>query len=436
MIPLTDIDLVVARLEAWLESTRGPFGQLGYSGPVAHWWQQSLLYTGPGYDWRYEGIILGYLALWQRSGEERWLVKARRAGDDLVHAQTGNGHYPVSAFELNPAAGGTPHEAAACLGLLALASALRGLHDPGWELYLSAAEKTLRSFYLEKLWDSQARSFRDHPQIASFVPNKAATASQALLDWCHLTGDARWADLYALPNLENVLAHQVTQPGFLQGAIAQNSFGRQVIPKYMPYYIARCVPGLLAGYAWSGQERFVEAARLAMDFVLRQRSATGGLLQVRYPGRQFNTRPVWVAALGDVFLAADDLARYGITYDLEDLQQFMLGGADASGGLQTARGFAVQAGGNVGSTPDFRDLLHVAGWCDKPFHWLARHTSGSPLPPAICQPFHAACTFQGLALTFFEDQERLQAVQAGKVIYLWIKGEKWARHADPAFWLH
>jgi hypothetical protein len=52
--------LTLARLEAWLESMRGPGG---YGGPVAHWWRQSLLYTGPGLDWRYEGIILGYLAL-------------------------------------------------------------------------------------------------------------------------------------------------------------------------------------------------------------------------------------------------------------------------------------------------------------------------------------------------------------------------------------
>ncbi len=74
----------VALLDAWLETMRGPDG---YGGPVVHWWQDNLLYTGVGLDWRYEGIILGYLNLYRATGEERWLDKARRAGDDLVRGQ-------------------------------------------------------------------------------------------------------------------------------------------------------------------------------------------------------------------------------------------------------------------------------------------------------------------------------------------------------------
>ncbi len=436
MIAPGEFDLAAARLEAWLETTRGPQGRQGYGGPVAHWWQQSLLYTGPGFDWRYEGILQGYLALWRRTGEQRWLAKARRAGEDLLQAQMENGHYPYSAFEINPASGGTPHEAAVCLGLLALAEALKEIGDPLWEGCLAAAEKTLRAYYLEKLWDAQTRSFRDHPKIASFVPNKAATACQAFFAWSRLTGEARWAEQYALPNLERILAHQVSEPGRLQGAIAQNSFGSRVVAKYMPYYIARCVAGLLQGYQWSGEEKYLAAAQAAMDFVLRQRSREGGLLPALYPGGQGNHWPMWIAALGDVLLAAEMLGAHGVQYDLEELQRFMLNGQDASGGFQTARGFAAQIGGKPGKKSDFRDLLHVVGWCDKAFHWLAAHASGAPLPGVESQPYRSECAFQCLALDFFEDRERVQAVQAGKSVYLWIKGESWAREAAPAFWLH
>ena len=70
----------VADLDAWLETMRGPDG---YGGPVAHWWQNCLSYTGAGLDWRYEGLISGYLTLWARTGEPRWAARARRAGDDL-----------------------------------------------------------------------------------------------------------------------------------------------------------------------------------------------------------------------------------------------------------------------------------------------------------------------------------------------------------------
>lgn len=104
---VTRIDSVLVRLEAWLETMRG---HGGYGGPVAHWWEQSLIYTGAGLDWRYEGIIAGYIHLWERTDDERWLAKACRAGDDLVDGQLADGHYAASAFEINPATAGTPHD--------------------------------------------------------------------------------------------------------------------------------------------------------------------------------------------------------------------------------------------------------------------------------------------------------------------------------------
>jgi hypothetical protein len=241
---------------------------------------------------------------------------------------------------------------------------------------------------------------------------------------------------YALPNLERILLYQARELGPLQGAIAQNSFGSSLVPRYMPYYIARCVPGLVQGYHWNGAERYLEAARLAMEFVLRQKGQDGGLLPAVYPNRQSNRWPQWTAALGDVLLAADLLGEFGLTYDLEALAQRVLDGQDASGGIQTGRGFDAQAGGMPGSVPDFRDLLHVAGWCDKTFLWLARHCSGSSLPEITLQPFQTACTFQGLELNFFEDKARVQIVRGGATVYLWIKGEAWGREASPEFWLH
>ena len=436
VIEQNTIDLAAARLEAWLETLRGPDGVLPYGGPVAHWWQQSLLYTGPGFDWRYEGIIFGYLNLWKHTNEPQWLAKARRAGEDLLLSQLPDGHYPFSAFEINPASGGTPHEAAASLSLLGLAKTLKSLGQPDWERYRDVAIRNLRSFYLDKLWDPYSKAFRDHPQIASFVPNKAATASQAFFLWSELSGDERWANEYALPNLERILAYQVNEPGPLMGAIAQNSLDSRLVPKYMPFYIARCVPGLMCGYTWSGKECFLERAMLAMDFVLKQRSPNGLLLPAIYPDGQANYWPQWVAALGNILLTAEMLLPYGFQYDLEELQDCFLNGQDASGGFQTAIGFASQINGRAERIPEFRDLLHVAGWCDKAFQWVTNHVSGNALTAVTCQPFQADCTFHGQNLTFYEDDERVQVTQARETVYLWIKGETWAREASPDFWMH
>jgi hypothetical protein len=437
----TSIDHALARLDAYLETLRGSsglpgpaFASAGYGGPVAHWWRSSLLYTGPGFDWRYQGLILGYLALWQRTGQGCWLDKAHRLGDDLLAAQLPGGHYPASAFELNPACGGTPHEAAVDLALLGLAAALRSFGDPGWSAYRSAAVTNLRQYYIEKLWDPQVRLFRDHPRIASFVPNKAATACQALFAWSELDGDQRWADQYALPNLEHILACQVTAPGPLHGAILQNTYNGRRVPTYMPYYIARCIPALVQGFTWFGQERFLQAAWSALDFILRQQDHHGGLPPALYPGPQVNRWPRWRAGLGDVLLAADALRPYAPLPNLTGLLDFLLAGQDETGGIQTAVGFSAQTGGAPADLPDFRDLLHVAGWCDKAFHALALQASQAGLPPAHCDQFQADCLFAGKRLLFYEDSERLEATCAGRTVYLWINGESWAREAAPEFW--
>jgi hypothetical protein len=426
----TQAGIAVARLDAWLDSMRGP---AGYGGPVAHWWRQSLSYTGAGLDWRYEGIIAGYLCLWQASGDGRWLAKAQRAGDDLLAGQIASGNYAASAFEINPATAGTPHEAACDAGLLLLARALHAAGRPGWNRYADCAERNLRAFYLGQLWDAEAQSFRDSPSVPSFVPNKAATACDALFLLADLTGDAEWAERYALPNLGRIIAHQA-RGGPLDGAIAQNSFGARIVEKYFPIYIARCVPALLRGACWTGDDRYAESALAAMRFVARWMSADGELPAVVYPNRQLNRYPSWIAPLGDILRAADELRPYGYDADLSALERRLLAGQDASGGIQTARGFAAQAGGRMPALPDARDLLHVAGWCDKAFRYLALHAGELPTQVASTT-FEAECVFRGQRMLLAETPETLEVTQRRTVVYRWRKGQSWAEITSPLFWL-
>src|SRR5690606_8646756 len=107
--------------------------------------------------------------------------------------------------------------------------------------------------------------------------NKAATACEACFLLCALRGDERWVNAYVLSNLDFILEHQVHDRGQLDGAIAQNSFGRRLVEKYFPIYIARCVPALLQGYAWTDEERYLDAAMRAMDFIARWMTPHGGL---------------------------------------------------------------------------------------------------------------------------------------------------------------
>jgi hypothetical protein len=421
----------VADLDAWLETMRGPDG---YGGPVAHWWQQSLVYTGAGLDWRYEGIIAGYLQLWERTGDDCWLAKARRAGDDLIAGQSPEGHYAASAFEINPATAGTPHEAACDVGLLLLALALRRAGQAGVERYAACAERNLRAFAIAQLWDDEAKIFRDSPVAPSFVPNKAATLCEAVFLLGEVCGDTLWIERYALPTLDHIIGHQVRGNGRLDGAIAQNSFGRQRVEKYFPVYIARCVPTLLRGYRWTGDERYSECALRAMQFITRWTRPDGSLPTVIHANQHVSCHPRWIAPLGDILRAADETRPYGFDGDLNATEDYLLAGQDCSGGIRTARGFAGQAGGRMPALPDVRDLLHVVGWCDKAFRYLAAH-AGPMLQSGESIPFEAECTFRGRAMRLMETPQTLEIAQRGVVHYRWCKGGTWPEIASPEFWL-
>ena len=424
------VDTAVARLDAWLETMRGPGG---YGGPVAHWWQQCLVYTGAGRDWRYEGIIAGYLQLWERTGDGRWLAKARRAGDDLLAGQLEDGHYAASAFELNPATAGTPHEAACDVGLLLLARALRAAGHAGWEPYAAGARHNLRAFYVGQLWDAAARSFRDNPGVPSFVPNKAATTCEALFLLAEVDGDDSWIERYALPTLDRIVEHQV-RGGLFDGAIAQNSFGVRRVEKYFPLYIARCVPALLRGYEWIHAERYADAALRAVRFIARWAGEDGALPTVVYPNRRVNRCPSWIAPLGDVLRAAELVRPYGVDSAMHALERRLLDGQDTSGGIQTAHGFAAHAGGRIPAAPDVRDVLHVVGWCDKAFRYLAAR-AGPWLPEGESAPFEAECVFQGRIVRLVETPALLEVADRHGIRYRWHKGRPWAEVAAPEFWL-
>jgi len=360
----------VLGLDRWFETMRGAWPRLGYGGPVVHWWNHCLTYRGTGLDWRYEGITAGYLTLWRRTGDRRWLDKAVRAGNDLVVGQRADGHFINSRFELNPGVGGTPHEAACDVALLLLAKELRGL-GLAERPYLEAARRNLEAFWLSRLWHAPSSTLWDAPGVPSFVPNKAATFVEAILLLRELTGDDSLVERYAIPTAERILAMQVRRPGDkLDGAIAQNRFGDRVVTSFFPLYIARCVPALVELAALTGETRFRDGALAAIAFIARVREPDGGLPQVLYPGGRSNRHPRWISGAGDVVRALAVARDLGADVDPAPTVAWLLRGVRPDGRIATAEGF-----GRIVPWITRRDRasdeIGVVGWCDKAFRALA-----------------------------------------------------------------
>jgi hypothetical protein len=369
--------------------------------------------------------------LYERTGQTRWLDRAQRAGDDLVRGQQTDGHYRNSGFEQNPLVGGTPHEAAADVGLLLLARTLREARSDCWHRYLAAAERNLRCFYIEQLWSQTERRFRDGKRQQSFVPNKSATLIEALCLLADLTGREEYLERFVRPTADAILEHQVHSPtSSLNGAIAQNSLGQGIVRKYFPYYNARCVPGLLAAYEHLGDRRYLSAALDAMGFVFRWRDPDGAFPQVIYENGSVNRYPRWVAGLGDILRAADAVRDFGFAAPIQDTLSFLLKRQLSSGAFATAHGFASQVSQrDPGQVVDGRDLLPVVGWNDKAFRYLTGLVDVLPDPEVT--EFHVAidCQWLGHPGILHEDREQLWISTLARPTsraYYWRKSTDWA----------
>jgi hypothetical protein len=381
--PVTDvaaaIPAAVLGLDRWFETTRVEWPTPGYGGPVIHWWNHCLAYRGTGLDWRYEGIMDGYLTLWRRTGDRSWLAKAIRAGEDLRIGQRADGHFTNSRFELNPGVGGTPHEAACDIALLLLAKELRTTSDSRAGVYLAAAQRNLSAYWIGRLWHAPSATPWDAVGVPSFVPNKAATFIEAILLLHELTGDNELIERYAMPTGKHILAMQVRQPrDALDGAIAQNRFGDRVVASYFPLYVARCVPALLRLAAATGVDLFRDGALAAAAFVDRVRHPDGGLPQVLYASGRRNRWPCWMAGAGDVVRALDSARERGLEVDSAATISWILRGVRGDGRIAAAEGFGRLVPG-ISRRDRTCDEIGVVGWCDKAFRALCTRVTADQL---------------------------------------------------------
>lgn len=421
-----EIDQAVARLDAWLDTMRT---RHGYGGPVAHWWHNCLCFVGPGLDWRYEGIILGYLNLYERTREDRWLAKARRAGDDLLLGQLPTGNYRNSSFELNPYTCGTPHEAACDLALIHLAGTLKRSGEGDWEQYLLVAKRNLMAYHLGRLWSEEIQDLGNGADNPTFTPNKSATIIEALFAMAELQGDEEVIERYALPTLRSILLHQVSVPGHhLDGAIDQNSQAGRRWHRYFPFYNARCIPALLKGYEHTRDERYRDAAWRTMSFLLHTRLSDGSFPQVVYGNGRVYEYPKWIAGAGEILRAMQLVSISGMATSEDDTLRWMLLGQDESGGIRTASGFSAQATQRRRDPrPEFRDLLTVCGWADKAFRYLtSRIQDGALLPEVAAGTTELACTFKGQDAEYREDSVVVEVSIDGRSAYRYYKGAAWA----------
>lgn len=409
------VSQAIGRLDHWLETMRGPYG---YGGPISHWWDFSLIYTGQMLDWRYEGIVCGYLNLYRATEQAIWLDRATRAADDLVHGQRPDGRFWNSCFELGPAVGGTPHEAAADVALLEVAKSLRASGSSGWEKYLSAAERNIRQYQIDRLWNG--RGFKDQPDNDCLVANKNATTLEALLLYQTLTDEPM--QQYIEGAAQVILEAQVSN-GPRAGAMVHKGTHQHQLA--IGIYTARCVSGIARLMTHLPRAEY-------RDFMVRAVHYLAGLIQSNstyfghYRDGRLIAAPRWISPSGDLlraFLSACEYVEVPEAW-IERLASMLVEAQYPTGGIPTAIGFAARGSSRPYSDlPEFRDVLPVVGWCDKAFRAL---TMVTPLVSvASTSPVEIACHWRGRRCHYYEDDLEMSLTdnQDKKRLYLWRKAK-------------
>ena len=414
----------IVKVDQWFQQMRQC---RGFAGPISHWWESSLLNCAAMADWRYEGILCGYVQLARRTGQQFWVERAVQAGDDVVAAQLPNGNYAHSAFQQGPIEAGTPHEAACDIGLLELADLLRERQDDRWYRFFATAERNIHSFLIGTLWNGTA--FLDQAWNTIMVPNKNATSLEALLLYEKISGSDLEAYIDAAATF--VLSAQVTAPGPTHGATIH--LGTGIHRLAIPIYTARCAAALIRLYESRGHTRYLEGARVMGVFLERSLTNTGVLFGYYRDGSTIAC-PTWIAPAGDVLRALRALTRHGSdhSYAIGQLESWLLRQQSPSGGFPTARGL-----GRKGQTeplddlPDFRDVLPVVGWVDKTFRAIAEGISSHERynVEAALSSSEVACRWKNMKVMFRETDKsfELREIRSDRTIYLWQKCENYPR---------
>jgi hypothetical protein len=398
-------------LEGWMETLHGAGG---YYGPVVGMRGMAMTWCGPAHDWRWEGLLDGWVARHRRTAEPVYLERIKQAFRDLQNAQLADGSFRNSSFDLNPCEGGMPHEPAVMAAVLRAARYLRE-HNQVWPEGTEAMiERFVEERLITSLWNKTLQTFNNWLQsdFDLYSPPAVASIIETLCEYGALTDTAeRWTPF--ITGAAASLLKSQFRTGPLTGALPVSSADRA---SASPFFAARCLPALTALHLRTGDVRFSEAADALSDFV--KRSLCPGIVCMTYAGRPNRIAPLYTGATAGALLALDRTARLEESL-LRNQLDWLLPLQTAAGGFDTAVGFG--RGLPQRDPPDWRDALPVCGWSSMVYALLASRVDEPVSQPAPASPVCRAVTVRGRRAELTEDADTL-AIRCGtKPAYVWRK---------------
>jgi hypothetical protein len=407
-------------LESWFETVRD---REGYRGPAIGLRRSQLACCVPGYDWRYEGLLAGWIERHKASGDAFYLTRLKQDIAQIIGAQLGNGTFKNSHFTDGPFEGGMPHEPA-----MLNAAVKAAVYLEQNSLYNSSALKLcvgryIDSYLIAYLWNKLLKTFNNWPfsEFEVYSPYCVASVIELLSNY------GKWQNCLEvyLPYIsfagESIIKTQCTE-GSSSGAFPTLSSGTK---GYSPFYTARCLCSLKILEELCDDRDYKKSFDMAESYIRDSALKQGGFCRLTFQDRKPMTTPLLLGAVSgilDAFKRASCLK----TSDLDQHMPLLMKEQSASGAFHTAVGFGKVSLPKEGARRDFRDFFPVCGWNDKIFYLLSALGGGAkPERNDFINDAHLAIV-NGSVGNIKETPWEIKVLDKKNIeVYHWTKKENW-----------
>lgn len=354
----------------WLQTWKTKEG--AYNGYVVHRYDLKRMCKIHDTPWSQGPIITGYLNLYQKTSDKKWLQEAIQAADLQCRRLHKTGKYIYAGFE-DDRFSSLVHNSLANCALLDLAKILidEGNEEKA-EKYLKIVKENINKYIIGVLWDEDFGAFKfsetDYytPDVIRFVVNMNSVAVESLIKLSYLTGEQKYQD-YAIRVGEWMLTEQIISSNLENGGINYS----QVQPGYLiSIYTALAMRGLNDLYYLTKDLRYLEMMRNAANHSINLIDPETNLFFHAVINGEIVKYPQFIAGAGIILKALDDAEKLtGEKFDYQDTLGAILKRQILNGGFSNFMGYRNKNGNGYGV---WEDKVPVIGWNAHIFEFLTR----------------------------------------------------------------
>ena len=373
MIKITtdkQISEALSKQISWLQTWKTKKG--AYNGYVVHRFGLKRMFKIHDTPWSQGPIINGYLNLYQKTKDDKWLQEAIQSADLQCERLYKTGKYIYAGFE-DDRFSSLVHNSLANCALLDLAKVLidEGAQEEA-QKYLRTIKENIDKYLIGILWDEEFGAFKfseiDYytPDVIRFVVNMNSVAVESLIKLSRLTGETKYQD-YAIRVGEWMLTEQIKSSGLENGGINYS----QVQPRVLiSIYTALAMRGIDDLYYLTEDQRYLEMMKNAANHLINLIDSETKLFYHAILNGGLLMYPQFIAGAGIIFKALDDAEKLtGEKFDYQDALNTILKKQLPNGGFSNFVGYRNK---NSDENEVWEDIVPVMGWNAHIFEFLTR----------------------------------------------------------------